>query len=101
MFCYLESRVSRVAGLFPRHLPTAHTMPEKLLGSSELTYVLTRYKVQEEGYLAVLEFIVVQPGPIRIQVGIICQQKGTFWNIFPAYSERYTLKKAIFFPLQV
>lgn len=82
MFCYLESRVSLVAGLFPRHLPTTHTMPETLLGSSELTYVLTRYKVQEEGYLAVLEFIVVQPGPIRIQVGTIMSTKSKCQKYF-------------------
>ena len=69
--CYLDSRMSRVGEDFPRHLPSTPTMLGKLLGKSELTYVLSDSKFQEEGYLAVLEFIVAQPGPIRIQVGVI------------------------------
>ena len=62
--------MSQVGEDFPRHLPSTLTMLETLLGKSERTYVLTASKVQEEGYLGVLEFIVLQPGPIRIQVGV-------------------------------
>jgi len=69
---YLDLRMSRVGKVFPRHLPTTSEMLQVLLGNAARTYVLTGYEVQEEGYLAVLEFIVTQPGPIRIQVGIIC-----------------------------
>lgn len=64
--------MSRVGKVFPRYLPTTPEMLQVLLGNAVRTYLLTGYKVQEEGYLAVLEFIVTQPGPIRIQVGIIC-----------------------------
>ena len=66
----LGSRMSQVGEYFPRHLPSTLNMLETLLGKSERTYVLTASKFQEEGYLGVLEFIVLQPGPIRIQVGV-------------------------------
>lgn len=61
--------MSQVGEDFPHHLPST-TMLETLLRKSERTYVLTAKKFQEEGYLGVLEFIVLQPGPIRIQVGV-------------------------------
>lgn len=62
--------MSQVGEDFPHHLPPTPTMLETLLRKSERTYVLTAKKFQEEGYLGVLEFIVLQPGPIRIQVGV-------------------------------
>ena len=47
-------------------------MLQKLRRSSVgVTFVLTENKVQEEGYLASLEFVVAEPGPIRIQVGFL------------------------------
>ena len=44
-------------------------MLQKFQKNTNVTYVLTRNTVQEEGYLVGIEFIVAEPGPIRIQVG--------------------------------
>lgn len=63
--------MSRVGENFPRHLPSTPAMLDKLLGKPKRTYVLTGGKIEEEGYLVVLEFIVIQPGPIHVQVSII------------------------------
>ena len=44
-------------------------MLNKLKTFKDETFVLTRHTIQEEGYLAGIELIVAEPGPIRILVG--------------------------------
>ncbi|XP_022800006.1 polycystin-1-like [Stylophora pistillata] len=50
----------------PRFLPESNTTLGKLLQSPERIYILTKHSVQKEGYVAGLEFNVIQPGPIRV-----------------------------------
>ena len=69
-FC-LDSRISSFGVNVPRHVPPTSTMFDKLLNKGERMYILTKYRVQEEGYLAGLEFNVAQPGPIHVKVSTI------------------------------
>lgn len=54
-----------------RYFPEPNTMREKLLKKPKRIYILTKHSVQGEGYVAGLEFNVIQPGPIRVLVSAV------------------------------
>lgn len=51
-----------------RHVPATSVMVEALLNKTERIYILTKNRVQDEGYLSNLELNVLQAGPIYVQV---------------------------------
>ena len=66
---HTDAFISRVGEEFSQYLQITQAMLQKFKKNTNVTYVLTEYTIQEEGYLTGIEFVVAQPGPIRIQVG--------------------------------
>lgn len=78
-----DSRISRAGEDVPRYLRIGEEMLVTLKTYKDVTFVLTRHTIQEEGYLAGIEVIVAKPGPIRILVGsqtFYVRNVANFWH---------------------